>query len=367
MAEIVTSSVGASAISPGGLDNDTGVYGSADSALPPPSADTSHNAASTDQRSMPPPAEQQSKSSSSPLAFMTTYLRDFANDAWDGAGELASDAWQTPKSFIQEYALAERAGGALNVFGGAAEAAIGAVGIVTPEPGTTVAGAVLVVHGADIAASGLAQMWYGKPLETVTDQAITAGAEALGADEATAKSIGDSVDLGVSLIAVPVGVTQYIARASMVRVESVVANKKPVAIAGETESTSIGKQVHKTQADIRRESGQFSIVEQPITDKAGNPILVPKRVDLKTGEAQAGGKLQTAVPDAASFERRLIMDDKPLGRPIAKDRQEIIRFIEAYKQREGVLPDVIGIQRYDPKTGIPVRTDLHSPHDFLPK
>lgn len=141
----------------------------------------------------------------------------------------------------------------------------------------------------------------------------------------------------------------------------------PKGVTGETTSTSVGKQVHKTQADLRRESGQFSIVEQPIKDQSGNPILVPKRVNLNTGEAQPGVKLQQAVPDAANFDRRLIVDDKPLGRPIAKDRQEIIRFINAYEQREGVLPEMIGIQRYDPKTGIPVRTDLHSPLELLPK
>ncbi|RMO97619.1 hypothetical protein ALQ33_01458 [Pseudomonas syringae pv. philadelphi] len=138
------------------------------------------------------------------------------------------------------------------------------------------------------------------------------------------------------------------------------------AVTGETASTALGKQVHKEQADIRRESGLFSIVEQPIVDKLGNPILVPKRVDLKTGEAQPGATLQKAIPDAANFDRRLIVDDKPLGRPIAKDRQEIIRFIEAFRQREGGLPQTIGIQRYDPKTGAPVRTDLHSPNEFLP-
>ncbi|WP_200866799.1 hypothetical protein [Pseudomonas syringae] len=72
------------------------------------------------------------------------------------------------------------------------------------------------------------------------------------------------------------------------------------AVTGETVSTSLGKQVHKEQADIRRESGLFSIVEQPIVDKLGNPILVPKRVVLKTGEAQPGANLQKAIPDAAN-------------------------------------------------------------------
>jgi len=93
---------------------------------------------------------------------------------------------------------------------------------------------------------------------------------------------------------------------------------------------------------------------------------VSKRVDLKTGKPQPGSPLQEAVPDAVSFKRKLILDDKPLGRPIAKDRQEMIRNIKAYEQREGHLPDVIAIQRYDPATGKPVLTELYSPQDFLP-
>lgn len=80
-------------------------------------------------------------------------------------------------------------------------------------------------------------------------------------------------------------------------------NEKPVA--DETLSTSTGKRVHKEQADIRRESGQFSIVEQPIADKLGNPIFVPKRVSLRTGEALPGTPLQKAIPDAVNFDRKL--------------------------------------------------------------
>lgn len=136
--------------------------------------------------------------------------------------------------------------------------------------------------------------------------------------------------------------------------------------AGETESTAIGKSAHKEFADARRADGDFDLVQAPITDKAGNPILVPKRVDLKTGMPQPGSPLQEAIPDAVSFPRKLILDDKPLGRPIAKDRQEIIRFIKAYEQREGHLPEVIAITRYDPKTGQQVVTELYKPSDFLP-
>jgi hypothetical protein len=117
---------------------------------------------------------------------------------------------------------------------------------------------------------------------------------------------------------------------------------------------------------LRRASGEFDLVQSAIKDKNGNPILASKRVDLKTGQPQPGSPLQEAIPDAVSFKRRLIVDDKPLGRPLAKDRQEVIRFIEAYKQREGYLPDTIAIQRYDPTTGLPTHTELYSPQDFLP-
>jgi len=75
---------------------------------------------------------------------------------------------------------------------------------------------------------------------------------------------------------------------------------------------------------------------------------VPHRVDLRTGAPQAGTYLQEAIPDAVSFKRGLILEDKPLGRPIAKDRQEIIRAIRGYEASQGELPTRIAIPRYDP-------------------
>ncbi len=124
--------------------------------------------------------------------------------------------------------------------------------------------------------------------------------------------------------------------------------------------------MHKSLAEARHAGGDFDLVQSAIKDKNGNPILVSKRVDLDNGRSQPGTKLQEAIPDAVSFSRKMIVDDKPLGRPIAKDRQEMIRNIEAYRQREGHLPDIIAIQRYDPATGRPVVTELYSPSDFLP-
>jgi hypothetical protein len=67
-----------------------------------------------------------------------------------------------------------------------------------------------------------------------------------------------------------------------------------------------------------------------------------------------------------NFERDLILDDKPLTRPILRDRQEIIRFITACQQRTGRMPRHIAITRYD-RTGVPIRTDLYKPEVFLPE
>jgi len=136
--------------------------------------------------------------------------------------------------------------------------------------------------------------------------------------------------------------------------------------AGETDSTRIGKGYHKRKADERRESGNYDAVNSPITDKSGNPILVPRRVDLKTGQPQPGTRYQEAIPDAVNYKEGVIIDDKPAGRPIEKDRQEIIRFLEAFKRREGVYPKRIEIHRYDPNTEQPGGIETYKPEDFLP-
>jgi RHS repeat-associated protein len=138
-------------------------------------------------------------------------------------------------------------------------------------------------------------------------------------------------------------------------------------ISGETAATISGKAIHRTLAAERRASGEFDLVASPILNSAGEEILVTKRVDLKTGAPLPKTGLQPAIPDAVRYESQLILDDKPVGRLISKDRQEIIRFIRAYQESTGNLPALIAIQRYDPATGLPVVTELYDPAYFMPK
>jgi len=135
-------------------------------------------------------------------------------------------------------------------------------------------------------------------------------------------------------------------------------------VAGETAATATGKEVHRQRADERRASGDWDGVNEPIRDTDGNEIEVPVRRDADGNPAD--DRTQVAIPDAVSYERGVVLDDKPAGRPIRKDRQEIRRFIEAYERREGEPPEQVVIHRYDPETGEHVGTDVHDPAEFWP-
>jgi hypothetical protein len=136
--------------------------------------------------------------------------------------------------------------------------------------------------------------------------------------------------------------------------------------AGETGSTRSGKSIHSRLAAERRAARDFDSVDEVMRDREGRPIEVSRRVDLKSGEPVTTRGTQVVRPDAVRFENGgLILDDKPLTRSVAKDRQEMIRNIRAFEKREGHLPRFVAIQRYDPN-GVPVRVDLFKPEDFLP-
>lgn len=135
-------------------------------------------------------------------------------------------------------------------------------------------------------------------------------------------------------------------------------------VSGETEATAIGKSYHAQRAAERRASGEYDMVNQPFVGADGRALLVTRRVDLRTGEPLVSSGVQTARPDSVVFRRSVVIDDKPVGRPMNKDQQEILRFVRAYEQQFGAPPRTIAIERYDPKTMQPVFTELYRPSDF---
>ncbi|MET0404199.1 MAG: RHS repeat-associated core domain-containing protein, partial [Cystobacter sp.] len=135
---------------------------------------------------------------------------------------------------------------------------------------------------------------------------------------------------------------------------------------GNTIDTEIGRRTHANRADVDRASGNWDYVDEVMADAGGANILVPKRVDLKTGRP-IGDATMKAKPDGMTAPSRnggTIMDNKPDGKGMHK--QQIIRYITAYEQKFGVVPAKIEIQRYHKITGETVRVDVYSPFEYMP-
>jgi len=79
---------------------------------------------------------------------------------------------------------------------------IGAAALfLAPEPTTVtkLAGGILAVHGADTASAGLAQVVSCQTRTTLTSQALTAAARALGADPTTASHVALAIEIAVPI------------------------------------------------------------------------------------------------------------------------------------------------------------------------
>jgi hypothetical protein len=198
------------------------------------------------------------------------------DDATDTVADMATDAYEGLQTLNQEYALAQRGMGALKTLGGVGEAFIGSVGIVAPEPATTVGGAVIFAHGTDVAWSGIQEMWYGKPVETLTDQAVTEGAKLLGADEATAKRLGDNTDLSLSLGSAGVGAYQVLTRPAIAQLEPIAIRPQTKRVSTQLLNSQLASQ--KANAELIRALKQEypSLSNREIADLAKPNFKVPE-------------------------------------------------------------------------------------------
>jgi len=93
--------------------------------------------------------------------------------------------------------------GGVKLLFGAIELVGGVVLLVAPEPTmvTKAGGVVLGGHGADTAAAGMRQLWYGREKTTLTAQAAEAAARSMGVDPDRAATVGMAVDIAVPLAA----------------------------------------------------------------------------------------------------------------------------------------------------------------------
>jgi hypothetical protein len=232
---------------------------------------------------------EQLKSAQSPLDNLLSDAGEMVDDATDTVVDMATDAYEDLQTLNQEYALAQRGMGALKSLGGLGEAFIGSVGIVAPEPATTVGGAIIFAHGADVAWSGLQEVWYGEPVETLTDQAVTEGAKLLGADEATAKGLGDGTDIGLSLGSAGVGAYQVLTRPVITQLEPIVIRPQArQGTAAENNTSSITKTANSEagggESISRLHAGDVGSVNS-VSMRLG--INAPNRESIRVSREQA--------------------------------------------------------------------------------
>lgn len=155
-------------------------------------------------------------------------------------------------SIDQGSCLSNRFWGAASVVGGAIEL-VGAAGLLlAPEPTTVtkISGGVLGAHGLDTVSAGVMQVVSCQTRTSLTSQAVTAAAKALGADPNTAGNVGFAVDVAVPLAAGFVGA----ARAIAIR-RGTVSLAAEEGLGGHT----IARHVGRTEAELRLRLAQSRI------------------------------------------------------------------------------------------------------------
>lgn len=109
---------------------------------------------------------------------------------------------------IEKYNITTRLQGALQVMEGGFEATAGSAGLLAPEPTamSKVTGAILYVHGSDVAQAGLRVLITGEYNSTMTHETITSAAKAVGVSPQLSENIatGAEIALGAKALSTPV-------------------------------------------------------------------------------------------------------------------------------------------------------------------
>ncbi|MGF6922349.1 RNase A-like domain-containing protein [Paraburkholderia sp. 40] len=154
------------------------------------------------------------------------------------------------QSISQTEMLSNRLWGGLQVVGGVLEMVGAGALCVLPEPTmASKAGCVVFgVHGSDLAAAGLRQIWTGQDTATLTQQGTTKLAEAMKASPDMANNIGLSLD-----IAVPFGFAGSIraARAARVTMGRVNLQTHEAKAGSRIGGHTLLKHVGRTEAQLR--------------------------------------------------------------------------------------------------------------------
>ena len=106
-------------------------------------------------------------------------------------------------------------------------------------------------------------------------------------------------------------------------------------------------------------------MDTEMTRPDGAVIKLPEQYDMATGKPKPGTKIVASKPDAVNFKTGTILDDKPAG-DIGQHREQLFRYIRAYKEATGQMPKEIIIEFYTPQTFEPAGRLVINPASLLP-
>ena len=180
-----------------------------------------------------------------------------------------------------------------------------------PEPTmmTKVGGGVLGVHGVDTFQAGIRQARTCRETKTLTNNSSAALAQLLGVNEATAKRIGDGVDL-----AVPLFVASALAAA---RIAAVRAGKISLAAHEAQGGHAIAQHVGRTEAQLRARLVADTGIPAASTFKSLAQAENAVSSCLKANKIQIAHWAQTAAPNAMRL--RLVWNaPSPIGHGVVR-------------------------------------------------
>ena len=131
-------------------------------------------------------------------------VADAIDEKFDEVSEKIAEEVEDVKEWTaeveEEYNISTRAMAGVGLVGDIAVGAAGVVGMVAPEPVTTVAGAVATANAVNNGIANIQTIITGKEQETLLEKGVAETAELLGATEDTAETVGNVVQTAADFV-----------------------------------------------------------------------------------------------------------------------------------------------------------------------
>jgi hypothetical protein len=212
------------------------------------------------------------------------------------------------ESISEDTAITNRVWGTFKTLGGVLELVGAGVLCLAPEPtGTTKVGCVFMgVHGADVASTGLHELWTGRSTATLTNQGVRKGAETLGASPSTANGIALTIDVAVPAL--------FTARLGAMRIEAIRSGRLRLLAHEAAPGTKLGG--HTIARHVGQTEAQLRARLDAMTKSGLGTKAVSSFKDLGTAERAVSQALKTNAESIKTWAKLAANHGKKLALPI---------------------------------------------------